>query len=40
MLHANNYELNLLGIKCIASMSEIVESHDKLVEKRLLDFIF
>lgn len=40
MFDSSNYDLNILGISCIAYMSEIVESHDKLVEKKVLDLIF
>jgi hypothetical protein len=40
MFDTNNYDLNCLGISCIAYMSEMVESHDSLVEKKVLDLIF
>ena len=40
MFDTNNYELNVLGITCIAYMSEMVESHDKLVDKKALDLIY
>ena len=40
MFDTNNYDLNYLGISCTAYMSEMVESHDQLVEKRVLDLIF
>jgi hypothetical protein len=40
MFDTSNYDLNLLGISCTAYMSEMVESHDKLVEKKVLDLIF
>ena len=40
MFDTSNNELNLLGITCIAYMSEMVDSHDKLVEKKLLDLIY
>lgn len=40
MFDTSNYELNLLGITCIAFMSEMVESHDRLVDKKVLDLIF
>ena len=40
MFDTSNQELNLLGITCIAYMSEMVDSHDKLVEKKLLDLIY
>jgi len=34
------FDLNYYGISCIAYMSELVESHDKLVEKKVLEIIF
>lgn len=40
MLNSNVLDLHYYGISCIASISELVESHDKLVEKKILELIF
>lgn len=40
MFDSNQPDLKLYGISCIASLSEPTESHDKLVEKKLLEIIF
>ena len=40
MFDTNIYDLSYYGISCIANMSELTESHDKLVEKKVLDLIY
>ncbi|CAD8106012.1 unnamed protein product [Paramecium primaurelia] len=40
MFDTNVYELNYYGISCLAYMSELVESHDKLVEKKILELMY
>jgi|LakMenEpi03Aug12_release.lakeMendotaPanAssembly.Ray.scaffolds.fasta_scaffold6132680_1 hypothetical protein len=40
MFDTSEYDLNLLGITCIAYMSENVDAHDKLVEKNILELIY
>lgn len=40
MFETNVYELNYYGISCLAYMSELVESHDKLVERKILELMY